>query len=412
MAGLNASGAVTHKDLKALVTRERLSDFLPYISYDAAARTYRTLDNNHGYLYEIEPVAFAGDGVVEAMKGLITIPFGDGATLQIILFADPFIGNVLGSFLAAKTREGALVAKNAVTFVKHIADNQSGMGQLYGIPIRNFRVFVAVKNPKPLEQDVVSVLEEALKRFGVRRVAAAGDLGLLALMRRFFSDMREARAGVIGGARLLLCEGVDAVAPVSFDGNVVRFGAHVGRCLTPQAMAPHLTPQMANRLAGGMMGLMDDPEQITGPFLISLNITFGDVAAEIAAKSQIVSAQRARGEVGALRARHSNDLGVRVFGRRSARQCGARPATLRDARLCAPGRELSYKAALHRLAPLRPLFDGRQSQDARPRFYHAGVVRSGPCPGPGRLQGLGPARPGLHRAQGSDRRVRSFRSAP
>jgi conjugal transfer ATP-binding protein TraC len=291
------TSGVTLKDLARMVERERFADFLPFVSYEPSSRTYRTLDNAHGYLYEIEPVAFAGDSVIQAINGLINIPFGDASTLQLILFADPFIGDFLERFLAVKTRLEPLVRKNAVAFMKHIADNQSGMEQLYGIPIRNFRAFVAVKNPKPLEQDVVSVLEEALKRFGVRRVEPDGDQGLLALMRRFFSDMREARAGVMDGARRLSHQIIDAGTPISFDGNVVRFGAHFGRCLTPQAMPPHLTPQMANRLAGGMMGLMDDPEQITGPFLVSLNITFGDVASEIATKSQIVSAQRAGGAI-------------------------------------------------------------------------------------------------------------------
>lgn len=297
MALFSRPRAVTNKDIANLVARERFSEFLPFIAYDAEREIYATLDNCVGYLYEIEPVAFAADAALAAMSGLINIPFGDKATLQIILFADPFIGDFLERFLAAKTRTEPLVARNAVAFVKHIVENQSGLDQLYGIPVRNFRCFVAIKNPKPLAPDVVSVVQEALKRFGVRRVEPQGDHGLIALMRRFFSDMRESRSGVADVVKRLSHQVIDAGAPVSFEGKSVRFGAHFGRCLTPQAMPPSVSPQMANRLAGGMMGLMDDPEQITGPFLVSLNIAYGDVAAEIAAKSQVMSAQKAGGAI-------------------------------------------------------------------------------------------------------------------
>lgn len=288
---------VTNKEIAELSVRERFCEFLPFVAYDEEKRHYLTLDNCIGYLYEIEPVAFASDPVVQAMSGLVNIPFGEKANLQVILFADPFIGDFLDRFMAAKTRGEALVRKNAVTFVKHILMGQSGMEQLYGIPVRNFRCFVAIKTPKPLAADTISVTEEALKRFGVRRVEPEGDYGLLALMRRFFSDMREARAGVYDRSRPIHRQILDAGSPIRFEGKVVRFGAHFGRCLTPQAMPPSVNPQMINRLAGGMMGLMDDPEQIIGPFLMSFNITYGDIAGEIAAKSQVISAQRAGGAV-------------------------------------------------------------------------------------------------------------------
>lgn len=288
---------VTRDEIDRLATRERFSEFLPFIAYDDEAQHYYTLDNNVGYLYEIEPVAFAGDAVVKAITGLTKVSFGDKATLQIILFADPFIGDFLDRFMNVKTRNEALVRKNAVTFVKHILANQSGMDQLYGIPVRNFRCFVAVKNPNPLAPDTLSVIEEALKRFAVRRVEPDGDHGLLALMRRFFSDMRESRAGAYDRSRYLNRQIIDAGAPLEFSDAIARFGAHYGRCLTPQAMPPHISPQIVNRLCGGMMGLMDDPEQITGPFLMSFNVTFGDIAGEIGTKSQVISAQRAGGAI-------------------------------------------------------------------------------------------------------------------
>ncbi len=288
---------ITRKDVDALVGRERFCEYLPFVDFDEEKGCYLTLDNNCGYLWEITPVAYAGEAVLKTMIGLLKTQFGDKAVVQILLFADPFIGDFLDHYMGAKKRDGALVRKNAVTFVKHIVENQSGLEQLYGIPIRNFRAFICIKNTRPLPEDTMSVVEEALKRFGGRLVPPEGEAGLLAMMRRFFSDMREARAGAWDRGKALNRQVIDAGASVSFKGNVVRFGAHYGRCLTPQAMPPALTPQMVNRLCGGMMGLMDDPEQITGPFIMCLNITFGDLRSEIGAKAQVMSAQKVTGAI-------------------------------------------------------------------------------------------------------------------
>lgn len=293
----NREMGVTRRQVDKLVARERFCEYLPFVDFDETTGIYKTVDDNCGYLWEISPVAYAGEAVLKTLIGLLKTQFGDKAVVQILLFADPFIGDFLDRFLAAKTRNGALVRKNAVTFVKHIIDNQSGLEQLYGIPIRNFRVFICIKNVRPLPDDTFSVVEEALKRFSGRQVKPEGESGLLALTRRFFSDMREARAGTWDRAKPLNRQIIDAASSVEFKGNVVKFGAHYGRCLTPQAMPPNITPQMVNRLCGGMMGLMDDPEQITGPFMMCLNISFGDLRTEIGAKAQVMSAQKVTGAV-------------------------------------------------------------------------------------------------------------------
>ncbi len=290
-----------------LVARESFSRFLPFVGYDDHHQVYRTMDNGVGYLFEIQPVAFASDSVVQAMSGLANISFSDKTVVQIILMADPYIGDILDDYIETKTRADALVTKNAVQFVSHIVSQQSGLDQMYGIPIRNFRCFVAIKSPDHLPADTLSVTEEALRKFGCRRVPPDGKTGLLVWMRRMFSDMRMARADVYDQTKPLNKQIIDAGAVTDFERMDAKIGKHFARCLTPKAMPKEITPQMVNRLCGGMMGLMDDPEQVTGPFLISLNITFGGAEAEITKKSQIMSAQKAGGAVAHEIARMVNE---------------------------------------------------------------------------------------------------------
>ncbi|MEO0880934.1 MAG: TraC family protein, partial [Pseudomonadota bacterium] len=293
----SSEGGASHGAVRKMTSRETFSAFLPYVAYDDAEGVYHTLDNCKGYLYEFEPVAFADNGTLQRIIGLINTNFGPKTVLQFILFACPFIGEEIGAYMGCKTRDDPLVRANAVSFVKHILDQHSGMTQMYGIPIRKFRGRIAIKDPKGLDSDKKAVVEEALKKLGVRPIRPDGDFGLLAQERRFFKDMREAQPGTYDRRKPLNKQIIDAGAPIEFTDAHVRFGAHYGRCLTPQAMPERITPQMVNRLCGGMMGLNDDPEQITGPFIVSLNVTFDNVAGEIATKSQVISAQRAGGAI-------------------------------------------------------------------------------------------------------------------
>lgn len=280
-----------------MVERERFSDFLPWVRYDFDRNYYTTIDDSFGYIFEIEPATYADESVVEAMNGMMNIAFEKGTIVQFVLFADPYLGDFMTRFMGAKTRGQKLVTDNAAHFVRHILDNQEGMDQLYGIPIRNFRTFICVKSKKPLSEDLVSVTEEQLKRFGVRRVLPGGNEGLLATFRRFFSDMRASRTGQYDQGKAIRKQVLDAGAAIEFGEKNVRFGGHFGRCLTPQAQPTQVTPHSINRLAGGMMGLIDDAEQITGPFMICMNVIFDDPTLEISAKSQVVTMQRAGGAV-------------------------------------------------------------------------------------------------------------------
>ena len=305
---LGEAGGVTKRDVEALTRRERFSDFLPYARYDAGEGRYETIDDCHAYLWEISPVAFASESVVTAMTGLLNIKFPAGVVAQFILYADPYIGDILSDYVATKTRDDPLVKANVASFVSHLLKNQDGMEQLNGIPVRNFRAFVAVKSKEKLSQDILSVTHEALTRFGVRSVPAAGDDGLIALLRRFFSDMRKSRTGVYDEERPIRKQVIDAGQPIIFDGPLARFGSHYGRCLTPQALKKETDASTVNRLFGGMMGLVDDSEQINGPFLFCVNVIFGDVAVELHAKSQVVTAQKAGGAIAAQIAKRTEEM--------------------------------------------------------------------------------------------------------
>ena len=290
-------GGLTHGEVRAQLERERFSDYLPWATYDFERRCYTTIDNAFGYIYEIEPVTYADETVIETINGLLNIQYPKGTNLQFNLFADPYIGGFITDYMSVQTRQEHLVNENTRHSVEHLLEGQDGLDQLQGIPIRNFRCFVSVKSKKPLSEDLRSVTIEQLKRFNVRSVQPGGEDGLLATMRRFFSDMRVSKSGQYNENNLIRKQVLDAGAPIEFREKNIRFGNHYGRCITPQANPSEVSPHSINRLAGGMMGLVDDSEQITGPFIVSLNVIFDDPSMEVAAKSQVVTAQRAGGAV-------------------------------------------------------------------------------------------------------------------
>ncbi len=294
-------GGDRRKGWQKMVEREPLSDFLPYRAYREAEQVYDLTDGYTGYLFEIQPVAYAGEQIIGAVKRLLAMDLPASAQLQFILYADPYVEDYLDSYLSLKVRENAVVQDNVKSYAGYWREHSEGVQQLRGIPLRNFRVFIALKTKSPLDPDVVSSIKESLAKFGVRSVAAAGPDGLLAIMRRLFSDMRARTSGTCSEDRPLRKQMLDGGQSYSFKGNVAKVGAQYARCFTPNAIPKQVSAEKINRLFGGIMGVMDDARQIAAPFLYSLTVFFKPTKTDIMAKAHVVGIQKGG-------AKFSNDL--------------------------------------------------------------------------------------------------------
>lgn len=299
---------LTHARLKKSLDRERFSDFLPVVTYDGESRTYLTQDNHPGYMWEVTPIPFGGTATKGILEGLLEISFPQGTAVQYSLFADPYVDPILERYRdKPRARSNQLIADNVESLIRHISEGRDGIEQLNGIPFRNFRCFIAVKPPEPLSEDMLASLVESLQQFGCRPLPPDGPDGYLSFMRRVFGGLDKERPGFYDPRREIRRQIIDAGSPVSFrhggDPRTVKIGDRYARCLTPQTLPKTTDMLRMNRIIGGLKGLADDADQITVPFLYTVNFLYTDYKAALAAKAQVVIAQKGAGTFAAKASR-------------------------------------------------------------------------------------------------------------
>ena len=285
--------------LRRQVSRDSYSDHLPLVAWAEEEGAFLTIDDGWGYVWELTPSAYMFAHVHSALLGLLNIHFEPGTVLQIISFADPLVDDALDAFLDLKTRNDPLIQASARRTYDYLREGRHGLGALHGIPVRNFRTFLAVKTRKPLGRDPRRQIEEQLARLGI---APMPPEALMAFYRRVFNGVfTPAPGSFVNGTsdgsvpRPLRKQIIDAGPDLLFEGPEVFLGGQVARCLTPKAPARRVTAERASRLTGGIRGSAEDSDQIGGPFLYTLNVLFDHSAFEIHKRAQILSAQKAAG---------------------------------------------------------------------------------------------------------------------
>lgn len=296
--GTRHGGGMTIKRLRQSVSRDAYSDFLPMVSWVEEEGAFLTIDDGWGQAWELVPSAYLFAHVHQALLGLLNIQFGTGTVVQLHCFADPLIDQALDAYLDLKSRSDPLVQASARRTAQYLRDGTEGLSALHGIPIRNFRVLLAIKSRKPLGADLRRQIEEQLSKLGIMRMAPEA---LVSFYRRIFNGAFDPAPGVFATgsadhpARPVRKQIIDAGPDLLFDGPELYFGNQVARCLTPKSPARRVTAERCNRLLGGMRGAAEDSDQIGGPFLYTLNILFDHSAFEIHKRAQILSAQKAAG---------------------------------------------------------------------------------------------------------------------
>ena len=138
-------GGMTTSDLSWMTRRIKFSDYLPWIAYDPVTDIYLNADNTIGYLWECLPLCFAGEKTQSALEGLFRLGYPAGTVLQFILFADPNLESHLEAYHGNRSRDLPLARQTAdeFSFFLKQATNES----TFGAPLRNYRLFVALKMP-------------------------------------------------------------------------------------------------------------------------------------------------------------------------------------------------------------------------------------------------------------------------
>jgi conjugal transfer ATP-binding protein TraC len=285
-------GGLTRKSLEADVRRDSFSDYLPYLEWNEEDAAYHLTDGGFGYFWEMTPVTLMGASLLNTLQSFLSLSWPAGVSISISLFADPDIGGLEQRFRDIKIREDELIQRNVSEYCNWLEEQRHGLKSMFGIPIRNFRSFLSVKCKNPLSSDIRKQIEETLKYFLIR---AAGPDVLLALLRRLFNRIDHPFNGCFDTSRPLRKQIIEASSGPRFDGPNVYFGSHVGRCLTLKSIRPLLSAERMNTVVGGMRGVEDDSDQITGPFFFTLNVLMDSVKERLNKRATIQGLQKAAG---------------------------------------------------------------------------------------------------------------------
>lgn len=292
---------MTNSELKKMTSRSRFEDYLPWVAYDPETNIYLNQDNSTGFMFECSPLAFANTQTINTLEGLFRLDVPEGSIIQFILFADPEISHYLNRYVEMKARELEVTQESAKRFTEHIRKGTKGLENISNIPVRDFRLFVTFKFPldrwsekshniKQLQATAKEVL------IGAKLYPETFEVELLLdWMRRIFNNKRFAH-------RFMYDEDIPINKQVILSDTVIEkkhdfLKVDEGRykCLTPKLFPEKVHPYQTNMLFGGLQGVASDIDQITTPFLCTINIIFANLRAKIHAKCSLVLQQQAIG---------------------------------------------------------------------------------------------------------------------
>jgi conjugal transfer ATP-binding protein TraC len=303
-------------DIEKLAERIPFSKYLNYNAHDDTRDIYVNQDQSIGLLWECFPAAFIGEKTLTSLKGLFRCGLPDGSILQVILFADTHISEHLNAYRQGITSEAEVFMETANRISGFMEEGREGLSACADIPVRNFRVFVAVKLPKdapnipkPEEfekkgklayvENIQRQIAETLKGAGLwPRPLPPGEL--MVWFRRLFNvytkDRPERNMDHYDHLRPLRMQMINAETVIRDSQDHLQIGDKYFLVATPKTMPKQVDPLQTNSLFGGIWGLSTDMDQIKSGFLYTLNILIDDrVNTQIRAKTTFLLNQRGFG---------------------------------------------------------------------------------------------------------------------
>jgi len=260
----------------------------------------------------IKPVGFCGSAprfVLQVTKrshlwtasfldGIFRV-FPNGSILQFLLYADEVIDPVLKAHEQEKIRADDIVQETTQAAVRFFRAGTKGLDKLSGIPVRNFRLFVAAKFPAALKGinlgETHGMTEEILRGAKLHPKALEPE-DFLDWMRRFFNGHASLNNHLYDGEiplrkQIILSESDIHAKSMSR----LRIGKRIFACTTPKIYPKEVDFVQSNQLAGGIWGIMSDSDQIRTPFLHSLNIVFHEMKGKMHTKCNAIIQQKGFG---------------------------------------------------------------------------------------------------------------------
>ena len=300
MLGLVFGRGLTKKALEKETYRERFSDYLPYIAYDDENRLYLCQDNTIGFVWECSPLFFAGEKTYTSLEGILSNDYPQGSVLQFILHADDYIKPFVDAYKESKVRDSGIVRKATERFCEFLQSGRKGIEKNAGIPVRNYRLFVALKIPVAEKGDIdlreiYDLTKDRLEGAGlVPRDMPAGDL--LALLRRLFNGVEsEENYTQHDEMTPLNKQIIYGGTKIKKHFRKLQIGNTIAKCVTPKNFPREIDPLFINSLVGGWEGVTTDADQIRTPFMLTVSVVFEDLKGLLHTKCNLLLQQQAVG---------------------------------------------------------------------------------------------------------------------
>lgn len=291
-----------------MIRREPFGKWLPYVAYHEESGAYENGDNSVGFLWECNPLNFISGAGLTNLSGLLRQEYPADTVMQFILSPDSYIEPILDAYMRLKTRDNDVSRLAAQKYAEHLREGIEGMEKMRGIPVRNFRLFVAVKSGSRLADEQISMIEEALQRSHLApRKLKPGPL--LEWLRRVFNTTVPDNPQAYCDSRPLRTQVISSEYPVdNLPGGTLKIGDRYAACLTPKTLPRRVESLDMNKLIGGYRGAEDDSSQLGNDFIWTTTVFFKASAGAIKSGASWMMAQRAGGTIAKTIGRRVQEL--------------------------------------------------------------------------------------------------------
>lgn len=305
-------GGLTFGALHQAVHRDRFSDFLPYVSYDEESRVYCNIDETVGFIWECDPLTYAGADVYETLKGLMSMGFPEDTVLQFMLYADPYIDPFLDRYLATKTVSTGMLDKAVGSVVHFLKTGTQGIDKLQGIPTRRFRLVVSIKftasafGIDTTKNDITQFRSSELLEFrdSIGEVLRGARLHpvplhpehLIRFLGRIFNERTLHEIPALYDDTYPIRKQI-ILSETKIESKWSQFIIRdmPWKCCTPKKLPQEVNELLMNILTGDIWGVVSDSNQIQTPFFISVNVVFQNLRGALHNKCNFVLSQKAAG---------------------------------------------------------------------------------------------------------------------
>lgn len=285
------------------LTRQKFSDLLPWVSYDEETKHYFLKDGSVGWIWECNPVLFAGDSIFDTISSLLRSQMPHHTVFQFMLYADSYINEIVYAYKDLRdTAKEDLYKEVTENYTNFLNDGLKGMWQLSGTPLRNFRLFISIKVPvKSDVSNIKSYLAEIQKYSDVISNVAEGfkslnpkplkpDMLITSMYRLCNPELNPDRYQNHVDEMPICKQIIFADTEIEKQKYSIRFGNKFFGVITPKKLPRNIDNMFANDLAGfitrGATAIENDINQIQCPYVFTVNIiTDSNLRSKLGAKA-------------------------------------------------------------------------------------------------------------------------------